>query len=287
MKKWSRYAELVLALALLGVVVDVGWLVSRGQHFAPPSTTVVLPPITAAPAVEPISSSLVSSLFGDPPPPTVAAPESGQPATTATPAVQREIPDPAAQMTLIGTIVSPGQSIALVMLSGKERMVSEGATLGDFTVAAIHDDEVVLALDGQQRTLHLPSFQPPVAKTPTLRPTATPSNHPRQQADGRLIVSSRDREAAFAHPEELLKTFRILPNTRNGAPYGARIVYLQPASLLAAFGLAQDDILLYVDGKPVSTENAPELMKAFQLADTLVIKLERNSHPLQLTIEFR
>lgn len=175
--------QLVLVALLVVVIADVAGLTLRK---APPPSTTVAPPVVASSApslTERQSIDRSISLLGKADdvtkPPSTKTPDAAggdraaSPAPSAAPA-----PEPGAQMTLLGTIVSPGASVAVIQVNGQETTVHEKDTVGTpaFTVARIRDDSVLMVIDGQRRTLRLPSFQPPTAggAAPAPPPPAAP-----------------------------------------------------------------------------------------------------------------
>ena len=62
---------------------------------------------------------------------------------------------PAPALVLKGVASGNGQTLAVIRADGKSHLVSEGETVGGYTVAAIGDDSVTLAGDGGTLVLQL------------------------------------------------------------------------------------------------------------------------------------
>lgn len=220
-----------------------------------------------------------------------ASPSAANPTSaTSKPAVA--IPDPAQTMTLLGTVVCPGASLAIVSVSGQEQFLHERDTAGTFVVKEIRDASVLLEMSGQTRTLWMPSFAPPAANgqppqnVGVLPPPPAPV--PATNSGGRSIVSRSERDKAMGNLDQSLKDLRILPFKKNGTDYGARVEYLNPGSFLSKTGLQQGDVLLSVNNQPVNNaEQGLAVFQAFKMDEKIVMKIDRNGQVMQQEVDFR
>jgi type II secretion system protein C len=302
-RSWLTVLKVLFLTVVALVLADFVSLTIREKQGPPPITTPIAPPPAAVSGPVVSEEQIVEStlpLLGDHPDITKETPKpvaaaSSQPAVSAAP-----VPDPSLQMSLVGTIVSPGASIAILTLGGKEAVVHENDSIGNpaFIVEEIGENSIKLAMNGQTKTLWMPSFQPanvaasgpPAAAgmlPPPPPPTLTaPSGAP--LTPGKAVVSKQERDKMMSNLPETLKKLRILPNKKDGADYGSQVVYLEPGSFLSKAGLAQGDILLSVNGKPVNNaSDGLAVFQAFQYEDKLVMKIDRGGHVVEQEVEFR
>lgn len=299
----------ILALTVAALVLaDIVGMSIRARSTPAPSTQPITP--AAAQSAAPVTTEQqaveqAKTLLGTHSDVTKETPKPGEsgasgegPEGAPGPAPE-SVPDPSAQMTLVGTIVSPGASIAIIMAGTSERMVHEGEEVGTppFKVVEIRDNFVILEMTGVKKTLWMPSFQPPAGAAPQgglLPPPPAPAQNPPPQytgdagTPGKAILAKTDRDKAMADLPTTLKDLRILPNKKNGADYGSKVVFLAPGSFLSKVGLAQDDILLAVNGSPVSNaEQGLQVFQAFQHEERIVMKIDRGGKLIQQEVEFR
>lgn len=305
-RSWLTLLKIACVTVAAIVFADLTSVYLRGRVTSAPSTQPIAPaaPASAAPALtEQQSVDGSRALLGSHADITKEKPQagaSGAPAN-ATPVVPAaQVPDPSTQMTLIGTMVAPGASMAIVMVTGNEHVAREGDSLGSpaFRVAEIRETSVVLEASGVKKTLWMPSFQPPAGgeaaappsgvlpPPPVPVPVAAPS--PEAAAPGKSVISKAERDKVMGNLQDTLKDLRILPNKKSGADYGSKVVFLQAGSFLSKVGLAQDDILLSVNGTPVNNaEQGLNVFQAFQHEDRIVMKLDRGGKLIQQEVEFR
>ena len=60
-------------------------------------------------------------------------------------------------LMLLGTVITPDGTLALLRQDGDVLRVTVGDTVNALTVTAIAEDAIYLALGGQQTVLHIPS----------------------------------------------------------------------------------------------------------------------------------
>lgn len=306
-RSWLLVLKIVALTVAALVLADLVAMSIRARATPTPSTQPIAPVAaqSAAPAMtEQQAVEQAKTLLGThadvtketPKPGASGAPGEGSEAAPA-PAPE-SVPDPASQMTLVGTLVNPGASIAIIMAGTNERLVHEGEEVGSpaFKVAEIRENSVVLEMTGVKKTLWMPSFQPPAGAggasqgggllPPPPAPVQAPA--PESSTPGKAILSKADRDKAMGDLPTTLKDLRILPNKKGSADYGSRVVFLAPGSFLGKTGLAQDDILLSVNGSPVSNaEQGLQVFQAFQHEERIVMKIDRGGKLIQQEVEFR
>ncbi len=311
-RTWLTATQLIFVTVVAIVVADLVSLGLRTHWLPAPSTAihVAAPSPTPHPSVGGEKQLIADGrvLLGNaadvtlaPSPSASGAPgASGTTGTTgATAAVKTTapIPDPSSLMSLIGTIVCPGASIAIMVINSKQVVLHEGDKAGLFTVAEIRDNSVVLEMYGQHRTLYMPSVEaalptaspgpqgPAVLPPPPAPVVANPSLPGSGVATAQMSIAERD--AAMSNLPVTLKNLRILPFKKNGVDYGSRVTYLKPGSFLSRVGLEQNDILLSVNDQPVNTpEQGLNVFQTFKNEDRIVMKIDRNGQIIQREVDF-
>lgn len=305
-RSWLLLVKFLTITVAAVVLADVVALTIRARATPAPSTQPIAPvaAASAAPTLsEPQAIEQARVLLGthsditkeEPAP---GAAETGAPDASGTPsAAEASVPDPSAQMTLVGTVVSPGASIAIMVSEGSERVLHEGDQVGNpaFRVAEIRDTSVILDMGGVRRTLWMPSFQPAAGGSgggllppPPAPVAAPPPSSTEPSAPGKAIIPRAERDKVMSDLPSTLADLRILPNKKNGAEYGSRVVFLKAGSFLSRVGLAQDDILLSVNGSPVSNaEQGLQVFQSFQHEERIVMKIDRGGKLIQQEVEFR
>jgi type II secretion system protein C len=293
-----------LALAGLGIctalAVDVSGALVHGFQTKAPSTGLIAP--APSPVMRPVdegqANRQTTPLFGEPPPPLPSSAASASPAAAVEP-----VPPLPTSIVLIGTLCLPGNSVAVLEVDGKSRSVQKGDTVSGFTVAEIREDRVRFEMRGVARVLRFPSIAgtaPAVAIAPP-RPRATPppaarpqprrgplqlhrgKDNPERRRQS-FVVSASARSAAFSNPSKLYQTFRAVPAPGD---HGARLEYVQPGSLLEQMGVRQGDVLTRMNGRPVSSESAPDVIQTLRLENRAVLQVQRDGHPVHLRVDFR
>jgi membrane-associated protease RseP (regulator of RpoE activity) len=102
---------------------------------------------------------------------------------------------------------------------------------------------------------------------------------------GRCEIERATIVRLAADPAGLAKQMRIVPTTREGDPQGFKLFGIRNASLPSHLGLKNGDVVVAVDGQPMSSLDAA--MKVFTRLpklDTFTLTLERRGATKQLTI---
>jgi type II secretion system protein C len=286
---------LFLAVAAL-VAADLVMATWKTRLEANPTTALITPAATATTNAAPVEQIIaeVTPLVGTATPKAVTASASPGAKGPATPTGPPPIQDPSATMKLDGTVVAGPASMAFIEISGKQVVAHPGEMLGDFKVASIHDTNVVFDIQDEQRTLWLPSMQPKTIATPPPAPAASaaaPSPSPSAEASAgpqKITVAKSERDQVMQNPQGYMADLRVLPNTKDGKPYGAQVVYLKPGSFIGKLGVQQGDVLLTVGGNDVfKPEDAINAYFSLIKEDHLEVKVDRAGKVFPIDIEFR
>lgn len=179
-------------------------------------------------------------------------------------------PNPPEDWALVGTLMSEGERLALLMRNDRERqIVRVGDRIdGQWSVTAIYAGQVSLRAGALVRTLGLPnSLAPVLPKLPQEEPPAT------------LCID-------LARPAALEAFSRIRWQTiplGRGAFHGFVVETGSPRAAL--FGLAEGDILEAVNGLPVeATGGAERVLDRLRADDGVTLGVRRQGRRFSLAL---
>ncbi len=105
-----------------------------------------------------------------------------------------------------------------------------------------------------------------------------------KQPDGSYRVSSKVVDTILDNQAHLMRSARIVPVTRGDRVVGLRLFAVRPDSFLARLGLQNGDMLLSLNGLPVTDpQKALEAYKQVRAAKRVDLTIERQSKELTLT----
>lgn len=195
---------------------------------------------------------------------------------------------------LQGTLISPNSRAAILELSpGVVEVIAEGEDVGKYTLAEVgsawarfeNDDEELLFVadslsmsEGNEDK----SSGPIVKKRPKSEEesdTAASENKEEKAEensdDGQPRVSIADVRQALDNSAEMAKQLRVVPQEKDGQPYGTRVDFRDNNNLLARMGVQNRDIMLSINGVP--TRSAEEMYRGYM---TL-----RNANSFEFVVE--
>jgi general secretion pathway protein C len=163
-----------------------------------------------------------------------------------------------------------------------------GARLRGATVAAIEDVRVMLdGGHGQREFLELLAPR-------SGRRAGAPRGAAGRITDGVRKIGPNSYEVRRSVVDGLLVGGvtppwpRVVPQTRDGAPVGFRLLSLKPDSPLVAIGLADGDLLLQANGRSLATPDAAlGAFTALRTADHVWLTIERDGRPLRIDYRIR
>ncbi len=238
-------------------------------------------------------------------------PKPEAPLSNSTPVAEpnRNIPAPPLNLnvTLVATGVRSGaKSFAVIQLNGESKVYFTGDEVApSVKLHKVYTDKVILARGSSRQEVLL--FDPDAAEASRLdrrtarRPTARrspaptpapvtsdPSDTIRQVSDTSYIIDRREIEQASTNLSELITQLRVVPNLVNGQHNGFRVFNIKPGSLFTKIGINNNDIVLEVNGRPLSgIEQAYQSLSDLQSASSISINLLRNNQPMTLSYEIR
>lgn len=98
-----------------------------------------------------------------------------------------------------------------------------------------------------------------------------------EQSGGESKVTAADIRQALDNSAEMAKQLRVVPEERDGVPYGTRISFRTNDNLLSRMGVKNNDIMLSINGVP--TRGAEEMFRGYMTlrnASSFEFVLERN-----------
>ena len=103
-----------------------------------------------------------------------------------------------------------------------------------------------------------------------------------------FVVDRTELDSQLANLSMLLQQARAVPSYKNGAAVGLRVFAIRPDSLFSKIGLRNGDVLLNINGKPLS--DLTEAIKMFEVMkseNSFTVLLERNRESKEFTYQVR
>ena len=173
-----------------------------------------------------------------------------------------------------------------------ERSPSDEPILADDSSPAVAD----LAPDGVTPEMRPTSvFLTRTAKEHTANPARPASSHNpgrdtfaqeldrgiRKLAEGRYEIKRRTLELALGNLGSLARSARVMPEARDGKPYGFRLFAIRADGPFAKLGLRNDDVLVSINGLDIATpEHVLDAYGKLKTARQLVLGLIREGHEI-------
>lgn len=191
-------------------------------------------------------------------------------------------PDTSLSWTLKGVFSNPDPSRSAAILSPQgqsEKLYRVGASLpGNVTLQEVLADRVILDRGGRLETLRLKRFDAPA------------SSGSRRSAAAALPAAATteprvDRDAWVNDPQRFLDVISANPVMEDGALYGLEISPARNAREFEAAGFEPGDVIVEVNGSPVSEiSDYRDLLAELAEASSVSVSLERNGEPMNITI---
>ena len=200
-----------------------------------------------------------------------------------------DAPDTSLSWVLKGVLADPDpeRSGAILAPQGQpEKYYRVGASLpGNVRLDQVLADRVILVRDGQLETLRL--HRRPLSSG-TAAPARRTANLPQVDSSVTLApdggVARIDREAWMNDPQRLLEVVSASPVMVDGAMYGLEVSPARNAREFEAAGLQAGDVVIAVEGTPVSDINDYRDILQELTGDSVTLLLERNGEPMTITI---
>jgi len=284
-KTYVQWGVIVLLFALTGYgAARLFVLFTESRMIVPPRMAIVRKIQQQQEKVRTVDESLaaVKALF--------PAPVDNKAAggAAAGPEAVSDIMSSLASMKLVATIIGEGSSLAVINVAKKDEVVTQGQTVGGFTVKQIIRNKVVLTNGAKDGILRMKFGEADeVQQAAAAQPSPAPS---KDETPGiiKKEMSRREFETMIDPPDRVMREVGFATVSRDGKPYGIQITFVKPGSLLQTLGFLPGDILISANNK---TLNSPEEgFTAYQMMkneDTVDFKVDRQGRFNQLQIVFK
>jgi type II secretion system protein C len=284
-KSYVQWGVIVLLFALTGYgAARLFVLFTESRMIVPPRMAIIRKIQQQQEKIRTVDESLaaVKALF-----PAPVDNKAGGAAATGPEAVS-DIMSSLASMKLVATIIGEGSSLAVINVAKKDEVVTQGQTVGGFTVKQIIRNKVVLTNGAKDGILRMKFGEADeVQQTAAAQPSPAPS---KDETPGviKKEMSRREFETMIDPPDRVMREVGFATVSRDGKPYGIQITFVKPGSLLQTLGFLPGDILISANNK---TLNSPEEgFTAYQMMkneDTVDFKVDRQGRFNQLQIVFK
>lgn len=207
------------------------------------------------------------------------------PTGIASPAAPAAKPISKLPLQLIGIYISD-QEGAYSIIENQKNKEQDVFVVGDkifneASLVAIKPDSVEINRNGEIETLILEAL-PNVAKPPP------GSGGVMSISETEFVVDRIELDNQLSNLSMLLQQARAVPSYKNGAAVGLRVFAIRPDSLFSKIGLRNGDVLLNINGKPLS--DLTEAIKMFEVMkseNSFTVLLERNRENKEFTYQVR
>lgn len=179
----------------------------------------------------------------------------------------------------------PERSSAILSPQGQpEKLYRVGASLpGNVRLEQVLSDRVILARDGKLETLRLKrDAAASASKKPASRPKPGATNATLTPDGG---VATIDREAWANDPQRFLEVISASPVMQDGEMYGLEVNPGRQVAEFEAAGLQPGDVILAVEGTPVSEiQDYRDILQELGGSSSVSVSLERDGQPTEITI---
>lgn len=189
---------------------------------------------------------------------------------------------------LRGTMVTGGYRAAVLEQDGETKIIQEGEKIGDYRLQNVASTWVYFAgrkkrtpgvrmlLDTVVEPEAPEGADEPVVKDKNKSGGAQPENEPGEEIVKEQL-SLDDIRAAFNDTSKISTQVRVVPQAKDGQPYGTRLVFRTPKNIMAQLGLQNNDILLSVNGNPArSVEDMYQGYMTIRNAESLEFVVDRD-----------
>jgi general secretion pathway protein C len=159
-----------------------------------------------------------------------------------------------------------------------------GGRVREARIAAIGETRVELDVDGRHEFIDLGE-----APTPPARVEASPVPAGIERTGEHAFEVRRATvDALLADPAAIASSVRVVPESRDGRPFGFRLARVRADGVFARLGLRDGDVVVAINGLPMSTpDRALEAYGRLATANHLAVALERAGRRLTLEVSIR
>jgi general secretion pathway protein C len=191
-------------------------------------------------------------------------------------------------LTLLGTIAGDEESARAIIFDKKKKnqnIYRVEDTVQGAMIKQILRGKVVLRVDGRDEILYMIEDEKPGSTKMKSKVTDRKSRSSRTERKAQVIEEVEEETISLSHEElkksmenlnELMTQVRVRPYFRRGKPEGLIVSQIQPDSVFSELGLMNGDILVNVNGKPMSSpEEAFALYNNLQSGSEVSIEITR------------
>lgn len=192
-------------------------------------------------------------------------------------------------ITLMGTLVhtDPARSLAAIEIKGKNTVTSYRAKMQVENLATVESVERMKVIIRNLNTGRLEFIEMKNTSKLSLKTSASGDGKGEVKKTGvnEFEMKRSDLLKYTSDLSSVLMQARVVPARRGGSGevYGFRLVDMQPGSIYSQLGLQVMDVIMGVNGTPVtSAQQAMELYSTLKSADHVDIQTERGGQQVSL-----
>lgn len=174
---------------------------------------------------------------------------------------------------LVGTVVAddPSKNFAIIEIqsTGNQGAYREGDRLGEVVLKKILSGQIVIGTKTGDQMLYMSSGGASAGRTPSSGEMAR--------------LDQKEVDATFPERMQLMRAIGVRPHVEAGRPSGILIYNIDPASIFPRMGLENGDVIIAVNGKPVtSTQQTVEFYDALKKGGTVSLEIKRGESKREL-----
>ena len=175
-------------------------------------------------------------------------------------------------LKLVGTVVTndPSKNFAIIenQSTGNQGAYREGDRVGDVLIKKIHSGSVIIGTRMGDQMLSMayggngggPSSSPETTR-----------------------LDRKEVDSTLPEYMQLMREIRVRPHLEEGQPGGFLIYNIEPGSIFARMGLENGDVIMAVNGKPVTkTLQAVDFYDALKKGGTVNLEIKRGETKQEL-----
>ncbi len=199
-------------------------------------------------------------------------------------------------ITLLGTMLSGGYRAAVIEKNGESAVIPEGQELDGYLLAHV-DHTWAYFTHPKKKPVRLTletavdpegieiGMEQPKAATEKKDKKKDKEKEKSEESIVKEKLSLDDIRAILNDTSSIAQKVRVVPQSKDGEPYGTKLVFRQPDNVMAQLGLENDDVLLSVNGSPCrSVEDMYQGCMTIRNAENLEFVVDRNGE--QKTIRY-
>lgn len=183
-------------------------------------------------------------------------------------------------ISLVGTIILGNKEYALINAGGYQKFVKTGDKINGYKVDKIEKYKVILSKNGKKYLLTVKLNAAKIGLSSKMK--SVESKEEVYKVDRRFV------QEKTANIGKIMKDIFIAPVVKNGETIGFKFRYIKPGSLLYKYGLRSGDLILSVNGQPITTvEEAFKIYNILRNENYVKIEIERNGKKRVLVYEIQ